>query len=300
MHQPTTANTPANTGPASDPGPRASRFRDPRRLGIISLELLGTVGFVLFYFTVRGLRPEAIESSVQRSLHIIEFEQRLGIFWEITWQQAFISNSLALSSANFIYAWLHFPVMAVIGVWLLVRDIERFRFIRNVLVISALIGIVSYYLLPTAPPRLMELHGYDFGFVDTVHGAASDVNYPQPGPFVNDYAAVPSFHFAWIALSSAAIWITTTNRWVRAGAIAMSAIMWWAVVVTGNHFFLDMVMGGIVVAISWMLVSALQQRSRGGWWDAVLGHPQSGKKKDDGPSQPPAASPAKSAETGVQ
>jgi hypothetical protein len=252
---------------------RSHWFRDPRRMRLISLEVLGTAAFMLVYFAVRGMRPEAIESSVQRSLHIIEFEQRLGIFHEITWQQAFLSNAMLMSMANFVYAWLHFPVMLVIALWLVVRDVDRFRFVRNVLVVSALIGIFSYWVLPAAPPRLMELHGYDFGFVDTVHGTASNVNYFQPGPFVNDYAAIPSFHFAWIALSSAAIWTTCTNRWVRVGAIAMSVVMWWAVTVTGNHYFFDMIMGGVVVALSWLVVSALQQRTPAGWLRHILGHP---------------------------
>lgn len=249
-------------------------YRDQQRLGTISLELLGTVGFMLVYFLIRGLRPEAIESSVERSLHIVAFEQRLGVFHEITWQQAFLSSQPLMEVANFVYAWLHFPVMLVIALWLVVRDVERFRFVRNVLVISAIIGIISYWVLPTAPPRLMELHGYDFGFVDTVHGTASNVNYFQPGPFVNDYAAVPSFHFAWIALSSAAIWMATENRAWRVIAVAMSAVMWWAVVVTGNHYFFDMVMGGVVVAISWMLVTAVQRHTpEQGWRRFVLGRP---------------------------
>ena len=129
---------------------------------------------------------------------------------------------------------------------------------RNVLVVSALIGIAAYYVLPAAPPRLMEIHGYDFGFVDTVHDAASVVLLPA-GPFVNDYAAVPSFHFGWIALSSAAIW-ANTQRWVKAdAAVLMSVAMWWAVTVTGNHYFFDMIMGGVVVAFSWMIVTWLHQ-----------------------------------------
>jgi hypothetical protein len=246
---------------------------DPGRWRVISLEMLGTVAFVLFYFLLRGSRPEDLENSVQRSLHIINFEQRIGIFHEITWQQFFINNAVLMETANFVYAWLHFPVMLVIAIWLVFRDVERFRFVRNVLVVSAMIGVVSYWLLPTAPPRLMELHGYDFGFVDTVHGTASNVSYFQPGPFVNDYAAVPSFHFAWIALSSAAIWITTQNRWARTGAIAMSVVMWWAVTVTGNHYFFDMIMGGVVVWVSWMIVRALQHRAPPGRWRTLLGQP---------------------------
>jgi hypothetical protein len=103
----------------------------------------------------------------------------------------------------------------------------------------------------------MESYGYDFGFIDTVHGAESGVSYFQPGPFVNDYAALPSFHFGWILLSSMAIWVNTQSRYIRAGAVLMSVLMWWAVTVTGNHYFFDMVMGGVVVILSWIFVGAM-------------------------------------------
>jgi hypothetical protein len=155
--------------------------------------------------------------------------------------------------------------MLVVGLWLLVKDPARFRFIRNVLIVSALIGLLTYWLWPTAPPRLMAEHGYDFGFIDTVHGATSNVNYFQPGPFVNDYAALPSFHFGWIALVSGAIWVNTRRRTVRLVAIAMSAVMWWAIVVTANHYFFDMLLGGAVVAFAWTVVWALTRYGAWPW-----------------------------------
>jgi hypothetical protein len=215
------------------------------------------------YFLIRGVRPDTVDQAVSRSLVIVKFEQQLGIFHEARWQEAFLSSGSMMAVANFVYAWMHYPVLLAIALWLVIKDPVRFRFVRNVMIVSAVIGIISYWLLPAAPPRLMELNGYDFGFRDTVHGATSNVNYFQPGPFVNDYAAVPSFHFGWIALASAAIWVNTHRRWIRAGAVLMSILMWWAVTVTGNHFFFDMIMGGAVVGFSWVFVAALQQASVG-------------------------------------
>lgn len=217
-----------------------------------------TVALMLTYFLLRGLRPDSIDDSVGRSLYIIKFEQTIGIYHEVRWQELFLPYDHLMSVANFVYAWLHYPVLLAIALWLVVRDGAKFLFLRNVMMVSAAIGIVCYWLLPAAPPRLLALYGYDFGFVDTVHGATSDVNYFQPGLFVNDYAAIPSFHFGWIALASAALWISTNSRMVRAFAVFMSVLMWWAVTVTGNHFFFDMIMGGLVVGFSWAFVAWLQ------------------------------------------
>lgn len=235
-------------------------YNDRQRWHAVGFEIGLTAAVMIVYFLVRGLRPDVIEPSVSRALAIVHFEQSLGVFAEPTWQSAFLPHEHLMSLANLIYAWGHYPVLLAIAIWLVLKDPARFRFVRNVMIVSALIGIIAYWLLPTAPPRLLESYGYDYGFRDTVHGATSSVSYFQPGPFVNHYAAVPSFHFGWIALASAAIWVNTRSPWVRAGAVTMSVLMWWAVTVTGNHFFFDMVFGGVVVAISWLFVSWLSAR----------------------------------------
>ena len=250
-------------------GGRLPWYLDARRLGVATLEMLGTIGALFIYFFVRGGRPDDIESSLARGLQIIDLEKRLGIFTELEWQAAFLPYDLLIDIANQVYAWGHYPVLAAIGLWLAIKNPSRFRFIRNVMLLSGLVGIAAYWLLPTAPPRLIHLSGVDFGFVDTVHGSA-DVVYLQPAPFVNDFAALPSFHFGWIALASAAIWVNTANPFLRAFAVAMSVVMWWAIVVTGNHFFFDMIAGGFVVAACWITVACLDRIGLGARLTAML------------------------------
>ncbi|MGD9893673.1 MAG: phosphatase PAP2 family protein, partial [Dehalococcoidia bacterium] len=159
--------------------------------------------------------------------------------------------------ANFIYAYLHFPVLAVVGAWLWWKGRERFVFMRNEMFISMVIGVAFYYLLPAAPPRLMALHGYDLGFVDTIFGGDTAVSYAQPSLIRNDYAAIPSFHFGWIALASAAMWVNTKNRLLRGVAVALAVAMTWSIVASANHLFIDMVLGGLVIAVAWYLAAKL-------------------------------------------
>ena len=232
-------------------------YADRGRWRLVTGEILGTSAVLVVYFLLRGIRPEATDDSVARSLHLIRFEQRLGLFHEVSWQSAFIDHHWLMSAANWIYAWGHYPVLLAIALWLVIKDPLRFRFVRNVMLISAIIGVLTYWILPAAPPRLMAAHGYDYGFIDTVHGAASNAHYFQPGPFVNDYAALPSFHFGWILLATLAIWVNTERRLVRAAAVGMSVVMFWAITVTGNHYFFDMVFGAAVVLLSWVIVAAL-------------------------------------------
>lgn len=227
--------------------------RSPRRphWGLFLRDIALVLGVIAVYFLLRGLAPERPDRSVELTTQLVAIEEALGVFAEPRIQQLSIERHAVKEAANVIYAYLHFPVLAVVGVWLWWRGRERFLFMRNVMFVSMLIGVAFYYALPAAPPRLMALHGYDLGFTDTVFGGDTAVSYAQPSLIRNDYAAIPSFHFGWIALASAAIWANTRGRVLRALALALSVAMTWAIVASANHLFIDMALGGLVIAVSW-------------------------------------------------
>lgn len=221
-------------------------------------DLAVTLVVVLAYFLARGAAPLRIDAALGTTARIINLERALGIFAEPQLQRLSIQHYWMQEVANFTYAYLHFPVLAAVGVWLWWRHgRERFLLVRNVMFISMLIGLVFYYVLPAAPPRLLALNGMDLGFTDTVFGGNTAVNYAQPSLIRNEYAALPSFHFGWIALAAAAIWSVSTNRLLRALAIGLTVLMTWAIVASANHFFLDMALGGAVIALSWWIAARI-------------------------------------------
>lgn len=205
------------------------------------------------YFVLRGMAPNRPDFALDVSRQLIAFERAIGVFWEPEVQSASIRYEWLKEAANFIYAYGHFPVLVAVAGWLWVRGRPSFLDLRNTIVVSMAIGLVMYYLLPAAPPRLLEAHGIDLGFVDTIFGGGTAVEYAQPDIILNEYAAIPSFHFGWIALASAAIWVNTKSLPARTLALALTVIMSWAIVATGNHFFVDMVIGGAVVLAAWAL-----------------------------------------------
>lgn len=230
---------------------------DVARWPVFARDMAIVVGVIGLYFLVRGLAPDRVAQSVELTTWLIRIEQALHVYVEPQVQAISIRSHAIQEIANFIYAYLHFPVLAVVGIWLWWKGRERFVFMRNVMFISMVIGVVFYYVLPAAPPRLMALHGYNLGFVDTIFGGNTAVSYAQPSLIRNDYAAIPSFHFGWIALASAAIWINTESRFLRAVAVVLTVAMSWAIVASANHLFIDMALGGLVVAISWYIAAKL-------------------------------------------
>ncbi|MBI5949632.1 MAG: phosphatase PAP2 family protein [Chloroflexi bacterium] len=219
--------------------------------------LLAVIGA---YFLARGIAPTRIQESVWITVRIVDLEKAARIFWEPDIQAWSIRWHAVQEVANFIYAYLHFPVLAAVGLWAWWRGRERFLFLRNVMFISMVFGLAFYYAFPAAPPRLIGAYGYDLGFTDTVFGGNTSVSYAQPALILNEYAAIPSFHFGWIAMAAAAIWVNTASRTLRAIGLVLTVLMTWAIVASANHFFLDMALGGAIVWLSWKIARRLEAR----------------------------------------
>ncbi|OAI40576.1 hypothetical protein AYO38_05745 [bacterium SCGC AG-212-C10] len=230
------------------------------RLPAFAFDFAVVLSVVGVYFLLRGAAPDRQAFATSVTEHIVSFEQTLHIFWEPRIQELSIRYHPVQEVANFTYAYLHFPVLGAVGVWLWFRQRERFVFIRNVWFVSMLFGLVFYFAFPAAPPRLLAMNGIDLGFTDTVFGGNTAVNYAQPSLILNEYAAIPSFHFGWIALAAAAIWVNTDSRVLRGAGVGLAVLMTWAIVASANHFFFDMALGGVVIMVSWRIAAHIEAR----------------------------------------
>jgi len=215
-----------------------------RGLILYSVDMVVVLAFVFLYFLGRGAPPDRVELATRNAFHIVDAEKALGVWWEPAWQQAMIGNGRLVDVANFTYMDLHLPFLAVFGLAFFVADTRKHRVIRNAILLSAFLAIPIYYLFPVTPPRLMPSAGYPLGIWDTIPDSARE----KPGSLANWYAAVPSYHFGWIALAMAGVWWTWKHWLLRAAAVAFAALMWWSIVVTGNHYFLDMIAGAAMVS----------------------------------------------------
>ncbi len=240
--------------PALPALPRGAGFA---RLPIFARDFGMVLALMGLYFIGRGQAPDRTEDAVALTLRLMRIEQALRLFREPAVQDLSIRHHWVKEAANAVYAYLHFPVMAAVGGWLWWRERARFAFLRNVLFMSMAIGMVCYYALPAAPPRLLAAHGHDLGFVDTVFGGGTAVHYRHPSLITNEYAALPSFHFGWILLCALAVWTNSRSRTLRAASTLLVVAMAWAIVASANHFFVDMALGALVIWASWAAASRL-------------------------------------------
>ena len=155
--------------------------------------------------------------------------------------------------ASLYYDLAHINVTMVALVACYVWRPEVYRLARNALVLTNVVGLVVFFLYPVAPPRLLP----GAGFVDIVAesgtwGAANGaVQHP------NEYGSMPSLHTAWaVWVALTVVVMTTSVRW-RVAAWLHVVLTVFFVVVTGNHYLVDVVAGVVTIAVAWRISQRL-------------------------------------------
>lgn len=207
----------------------------------------------LLYSLVRGMTDDRVELAYANAERLISLERDLGIFIEPDLQGAVVGSSLAVDVANAIYI-AYWPIVLGTAVWLLFTRRAMFALYRNALLLSGLFGLVAFAAFPLAPPRFVG------GFVDTIAAESDGYRSFNASALVNEHAAMPSMHFGWVLLVGIAISTLASNRAVRAAGIVLPVLMLASIVVTGNHFLLDAVVGGVVVLAGLGLASWARTR----------------------------------------
>jgi hypothetical protein len=145
----------------------------------------------------------------------------------------------------YLYATLHYVVTPAVLVWLAARRREGYRPARNALLVATVIGLVGYWLLPTAPPRLLGA-----GFTDTMAtfsgvgwwGEAASTPRGMEG-LSNQYAALPSLHVGWAVWVALCLYRHTNSRFLRRWVWTYPALMTVVVMATANHYLVDALAG---------------------------------------------------------
>ncbi|HEY6886634.1 MAG TPA: phosphatase PAP2 family protein [Solirubrobacter sp.] len=215
-----------------------------------------TVGY-LTYFGVRAVTEGRVDRALANAASLVHLERVLGIAWEGAVQSTVAGSRFLEDLANAIYIYGHWPVLILAGVLLYRYRREHYYTLRNVCLLTGLLGLFVFALFPVAPPRLTDLP-----LVDTVTKGASGYRQILPAALVNQYAAMPSFHAGW-NLAVGIVVFRATHHWaLRLFAVLMPAAMMFAVVATANHFVIDVIVGVtlVLVALAVQRVSVVPRR----------------------------------------
>lgn len=215
------------------------------------------------YETVRRLTRADASGAYANAVKVTNLESALGINAEVSTQQAVISNHVLVVAANYFYGLAY--VIATVGVlaWLYLRHPNAYGWWRTALAVLTFVSLIGFIVFPLMPPRLVDQHGAATGLVDTLRA------FPTPWTFdsslvtalANQYAAMPSIHCAWAIWSGAALWCNARHRTTRAFAVAFPVATALTVLVTANHFVLDIIGAGLVVGIAVAAMKLIERQS---------------------------------------
>jgi membrane-associated phospholipid phosphatase len=168
-----------------------------------------------------------------------------------------------LDVADWTYLNAHVALTAAALVFIYLRRNDSFYFVRNMFMLAMLIALIGYCVYPTAPPRLMPQWGFSdsirqFTGIDAEHGAVSLL--------VNPYAAVPSMHVCFALMIALPMSRLVHSRVARVLWCVYPLLIVFVVVVTGNHYFTDVVFGALTAALSASLAKQLLARARPDVW----------------------------------
>jgi len=205
------------------------------------------VALYLGYVSARLLANGNPYEARHHADEILHAERWLHLDFEAT-ANVFVSGTVWLAGpASYWYAALHYVVTPIVLVWLYLRHRDLYGRARTGLVFTSAIGLVGFLLYPTAPPRFVD------GYVDTLAKYAdigwwsAHASAPKGfGQFTNELAAMPSLHCGWALWVAWAVVSAKASKPLQVIAIGYAAGTAAVVVVTGNHWTLDVIVGWAV------------------------------------------------------
>jgi PAP2 superfamily len=195
----------------------------------------------------RGAVDGTMGLSFSHARDLISAERSLGLLIEPSMQHWAVDAGWPADVARWGYANLHFKGSCLMLAVLYFGYRGSYGFVRNAVFAAMAISVLGYALFPTAPPRFLPELGLD---------ASSSVtgNNPllsSPGdPLFNPFAAVPSMHVGLSVILAWSLAMLVRPRLLKAAFFAYPLLMTYVVIASGNHFWLDAVLGLLTAALA--------------------------------------------------
>ena len=223
------------------PAAEARRYGWP-----LGREVLVIIVGLAAYRAVRAIVKDEIPEATSNANWLIDFEKALGIFTEVDLQAGILNNEAIIWFLNRYYFFGHFVGALIAFVWLYTRHFSGYGPFRRVMVYTTFSALALHVAFPLAPPRWYP----DLGFVDTLQTYGPKVyDSSTVTATANQIAAMPSLHVAWALIIAWAVLRASDwrYRWlVLAHPIGMTA----SVVLTANHWWLDVIAAMLLVALA--------------------------------------------------
>jgi hypothetical protein len=223
---------------------RAGRRILPRGWLDLGRQMAIWFGFALAYQLARASTDRDPARAFSNGLRVVAFETRLtNRLYELTFERFVDQRHWLAQLVSWTYWNSEFTVVGLALLWVYIRHHERFFRFRNTILLANVMGLFGYVFLPMAPPRLLGV-----GFVNRHTNGLIQLA-------ANPYAAMPSLHACDSLIVGIVLASVVRHWWAKAFWIAWPAWVWFAVMATGNHFWLDCLAGMLVALVAMTIVN---------------------------------------------
>jgi hypothetical protein len=186
------------------------------------------------------------------------FERAVRLPSEQDLQGLLLHSTTVVRAADWIYATAHFPAMLIFLAYMFFARPAHYLWIRRAIVVQTLLALVGHLFYPLAPPRMLS----GTGLVDTgrVYGPAA-YGTPDPHSMANQYAAMPSLHVGWALAIAVGLIAAHRTRW-RWLWLLWPATILTVVVGTANHYWLDGIVGSLLLGVGLAVVPRPERSAR--------------------------------------
>src|ERR671931_372710 len=229
----------------------AGRRYLPRGYADLLRQMLIWFGFLAAYQVARGVADRDPTRAFANGWRVIDWEERLAGLGELTLQGWTQASHFLEELVSWTYWNSEFTVIGLALLWVYLRRNEAFTRFRNTILLANVLGLVGYVLLPVAPPRMFGSIGFedtlgDFGGLNHGSGLIELAS--------NPYAAMPSLHAADALIVGIVLASVCRHWWTKAVWLVWPLWVWFAVMATGSHFWLDVLAGVVLATVALAIV----------------------------------------------
>ena len=210
---------------------------------------------VSLYFIYELIRAQAGVSASRAERHgfdILRWEKSLHVNLEHWINTTLTPITVVAVPACFFYASAYLIATISILVWLYRKHPSAYFKMRTVLGVITALALIGFWLFPAAPPRLLPGAGFAdtlthynsvgwWGSADSLPSGAKSIG--------NQFAAMPSLHVAWSLWCAWAVQRSARRQWVKAIAWSYPVVTALVVLLTANHYVLDVLAGALLWAV---------------------------------------------------
>ena len=234
------------------------------------LELVLVVGSYLVYMGSRGLVFTDLDGKgLENAARVVSAEKWIGVFWEPGWQSWVLDHiDLLALFFNWIYIITYWPIIALIGLTLYISNRPKYYYYRTVVVINLILALLIFMLFPVTSPYNLTDH-----FANTIQTLGpSFYGSSDMASYYNTNAAMPSLHFSWTVILGV-VFVRTLKGWLKPLGLLYPAMTLFAITITGNHFILDAIAGGLLAVAAFAVMELGFRRgllAKRGKWETMV------------------------------